>query len=97
MPIKLNVCNLPATYSAMKPKLANATKKQIDFWMKFKFFHVIYISFFNIQEEWPLGNDFFPSFIATGFPLHLKSGFVCPSGKHLQKKSGLGRPSKDIS
>ena len=31
LPTKLNVCNLPATYSAMKPKLANATKKQIDF------------------------------------------------------------------
>lgn len=55
------------------------------------------ILFFNIHEECPLGNDFLPSLIATGFPLHLKSEFTLPSGKHLQKKSGLGRPTKTFT
>lgn len=48
----------------------------------------------NVHEECPLGNDFFPSLITTGSPVHLNVGFTCPSGKHRQKKSGLGRPEK---
>lgn len=50
----------------------------------------------DIHEECPLGNDFFPSLTTTGSPVHLNPGFICPSGKHRQKKSGLGRPKNMI-
>ena len=50
------------------------------------------LQYLDIHEECPLGNDFFPSLITTGSPVHLNPGFICPSGKHRQKKSGLGRP-----
>ena len=46
----------------------------------------------NSHEEWPLGKLFLPSVMMSAFPVHNISGLETPSGKHLQKKSGLGRP-----
>ena len=45
-----------------------------------------------LQEEWPLGKLLRPSLTTDSSPVHFSSGFTSPSGKHRQKKSGLGRP-----
>ena len=59
------------------------------------FFCLLYVSLYHdLHEEWPLGKLFRPSVIIAGLPVQLISGLALPSGKHLQKKSGLGLPRK---